>query len=81
MKSIDVKSLLIGILGTALVIVLMGVTHNKENYQVTCVGGQCLLWNTTNGVTRILGLKDHPTKPQQKYAKTNWHYYGEKPDF
>jgi len=31
MKSIDFKSLLIGILGTALVMVLMGqATHNEE---------------------------------------------------
>ena len=30
MKSIDIKSLLIGILGTALVMVLMGVTHTKD---------------------------------------------------
>ena len=34
MKSIDIKSLLIGILGTALVMVLMGLTHSpKANIQ------------------------------------------------
>ena len=38
MKSIDVKSLLIGILGTALVFVLMGqaIVDQKE-YEVSCV--------------------------------------------
>jgi len=36
MKSIDVKSLIIGILGTALVMVLMGVTHKRNNYQLAC---------------------------------------------
>ena len=37
MKSIDFKSLLIGILGTALVLVLMGQTNLKEHYEVECV--------------------------------------------
>ena len=78
MKQIDVKSLLIGILGTALVMVLMGVTHNKGNYQVVCLRGQCLMWNTTSGVTRIL---DKKLEAGGVMAKTNWHYFGEKPDF
>ena len=37
MKSIDIKSLLIGILGTALVMVLMGQTSLQNRYDVECV--------------------------------------------
>ena len=38
MKSIDLKSLIIGILGTALVFVLMGQSSvQREPYQVQCV--------------------------------------------
>ena len=36
MKSIDIKSLLIGILGTALVMVKMVVTHKRNNYEIEC---------------------------------------------
>tara|TARA_Y100001954_G_C15371187_1_gene388749 strand:+ start:182 stop:454 length:273 start_codon:yes stop_codon:yes gene_type:complete len=37
MKSIDIKSLLIGILGTALVMVLMGQSSVQKQYDVECV--------------------------------------------
>ena len=37
MKSIDIKSLLIGILGTALVMVLMGQTSHKKRHDVECI--------------------------------------------
>ena len=37
MKSIDIKSLLIGILGTALVMVLMGQSSMQKQYDVECV--------------------------------------------
>ena len=37
MKSIDFKSLLIGILGTALVMVLMGQSSLKREYDIECV--------------------------------------------
>ena len=37
MKSIDFKSLLIGVLGTALVMVLMGQTTHKKTYDVECI--------------------------------------------
>ncbi len=37
MKSIDIKSLLIAILGTALVMVLMGQTTHKKRYDVECI--------------------------------------------
>ena len=36
MKSIDFKSLLIGILGTALVLVLMGQSSVQKQYDVEC---------------------------------------------
>ena len=37
MKSIEVKSLIIGILGSALVMVLVGQTNLKNSYQIVCV--------------------------------------------
>ena len=37
MKSIDFKSLLIGILGTALVMVLMGQSSMQKQYDIECV--------------------------------------------
>ena len=37
MKSIDFKSLLIGILGTALVMVMMGQSNVQKQYDVECV--------------------------------------------
>ena len=54
MKSIDIKSLLIGILGTALVMVLMGVTHSKGNYQIACSNDGCRILNTNTGVVKSL---------------------------
>ena len=49
MKSIDIKSLLIGILGTALVMVLMGVAHSKGKYQLECYAKDCWVINTNTG--------------------------------
>ena len=37
MKSIDVKSLIIGMLGTALVFVLMGRSELQKKYDIECV--------------------------------------------
>ena len=54
MKSIDIKSLLIGILGTALVMVLMGATHKKANYQIVCFGNNCAVMNTSTGHARAI---------------------------
>ena len=53
MKSIDFISLLIGILGTALVMVLMGVTHKKGSYQISC-GNSCFVLDTNTGKARYL---------------------------
>ena len=58
MKSIDIKSLLIGILGTALVMVLMGASNNEKNigkFQASCAVGNrelnvsCLVFDTQTG--------------------------------
>ena len=54
MKSIDFKSLLIGILGTALVMVLMGVTHKKGNYQIACSSNTCAVMNTSTGHAKAI---------------------------
>jgi len=58
MKSIDFKSLLIGILGTALVMVLMGVTSSGKNFQLACGPGkyrpECFVMNTKNGHVKLL---------------------------
>ena len=56
MKSIDIKSLLIGILGTALVMVLMGQSSLKKQYDVECItykngeNIQCKRFNVNSGV-------------------------------
>ena len=58
MKSIDFKSLLIGIHGTALVMVLMGLTHSsKGKYSPWCSGPSsdvyfCFLTNLETGETK-----------------------------
>ena len=69
MKSIDIKSLLIGILGTLLVIACTGakqlnIAQSKSSigrYQISC-GGQrsnirCLVIDTTNA--KVVGKLDH----------------------
>ena len=54
MKSIDIKSLLIGILGTALVVVpIMSLLTPK--YQLSC-GTNCMLLNTSTGVVKSIQL-------------------------
>ena len=54
MKSIDVKSLIIGILGTALVFVLLGVNEGSSNgrFQVECgspIPKWCMVIDTRSG--------------------------------
>ena len=74
MKSIDFKSLLIGILGTALVMVLLGVTHSKGNYQIACGSEKCVVLNTNTGVAKQL----FPTGKNMP----NWtHIMNKKADF
>lgn len=52
MKSFDVKSLIIGILGTALVLVLSGLSSSAK-YQLSC-GVNCMVMNTSTGKTKIV---------------------------
>ena len=77
MKSIDIKSLLIGILGTALVMVLMGSTFpSKGKYSVACVGEwytSCLLTNVETGVTKRFEPEDEDVEGRISL--------GNKPDF
>ena len=61
MKSIDIKSLIISILGTALIMVLMGQSVNEKpsnKIQISCFGeslkfGRCVLYN--NDVQKFIG--------------------------
>ena len=61
MKSIDFKSLLIGILGTALVLVLSGLSLSTK-YQLSC-GNKCMVMNTSTGKTKIVRLFEKGYKP------------------
>ena len=54
MKLIDVKSLLIGILGTALVVVSI-IYLLTPKYQLNC-GTNCMLINTSTGVVKSIQL-------------------------
>jgi len=78
MNSIDVKSLLIGILSCALVFMLMGLSlGSNANYQLFCDGsGGCSVLNSDTGVTKR--LKFRPTESEKSRGSIG---YGEKPDF
>ena len=55
MKSIDFKSLLIGILGTALVMVLMGQSRFETGrFQSACASEFCLFFDTETGIGIIV---------------------------
>ena len=55
MKSIDIKSLLIGILGTALVMVLMGQSRFETGrFQSACASEFCLFFDTETGIGNIV---------------------------
>ena len=57
MKSIDVKSLIIGMLGTALVFVLMGSSFLSRSgkYDAFCLQQHsvCMVFNTENGAYKF----------------------------
>ena len=72
MKSIDVKSLLFGILGTALVMVLMGFTF-MTSYNIDCDDGLCYVINTNTGVVKVISLQNQNIVPGYRL--------GQKPDF
>jgi|AACY02.7.fsa_nt_gi hypothetical protein len=87
MKSIDVKSLLIGILGTALVMVLMGLTHSsKGEYSPWCLGPSkqfeyCYLTNLETGVTKHLSW---PREKHKLWGEEDLNmriFIGNKPNF
>ena len=81
MNSIDLKSLMIGILSCALVFMLMGLSEgSNQKYQIFCGAslGTCSLLNTETGISKII-LPKHlgeRTKEQGFFIQ-----YGEKPDF
>ena len=55
MKSIDIKSLLIGILGTALVMVLMGQSRFETGrFQSACNSEFCLFFDIETGIGNIV---------------------------
>ena len=70
MKSIDFKSLLIGILGTTLVIVLMGQTTHKKRYDLECItmSGKAGLIKS-----RIFQLDSHIWDAQDNHISTDWY--------
>ena len=76
MKSIDIKSLLIGILGTALVMVLMGVKHDIRRYQLACKhdnrGGDCYVMDVRTAKTKILRTSNSKNRPMIMLYNSNW---------
>jgi len=84
MSSIDVKSLIIGILSSALVFMLMGVSKgSNQKYQMICQSiegdGACNLLNTQTGISKKLTLQ---TLEKFKVdGRSRIIRYGEKPDF
>tara|TARA_B100001250_G_C19099687_1_gene486401 strand:- start:142 stop:372 length:231 start_codon:yes stop_codon:yes gene_type:complete len=75
MKSIDIKSQLIGILGTALVVVLMGVTHSKGSYQIACEHSRCFILETNSGMSKRLSTRIVGQQPNI-YLGTPWDWEG-----
>ena len=73
MKSIDFKSLIVGILGTALVAVLLGAASvGTAKYVLTCPSKKdCFLTNTNSGIDKFLDKKSSKMK----------HGLGDNPDF
>ena len=79
MNSIDLKSLIIGILSCSLVFMLMGLSLGSNGrYQLFCIArtSSCALLNVETGVTKVLKIK--PTKSDRDNGILA---YGEKPDF
>ena len=72
MKSIDIKSLLIGILGTVLVMVLMGQTTHKKRYDEECI--------TMSGKAGLIKcrrfqLDSHVRDAQDNHISTDWYNF------
>ena len=87
MNSIDLKSLIIGILSCALVFMIMGVskgTNQKyQKYQMSCQSiegdGTCTLLNTQPGISKKLTLQS--LEKFKVDGRSRIIRYGEKPDF
>ena len=81
MKSIDFKSLLIGILGTALAMVLLGVTHKNNKYQIS----DSVILNTTTGVAKMTCYQNycspHYEGNEDKGLERFYHPLGKPADF
>ena len=87
MNSIDLKSLIIGILSCALVFILMGLSEGSnqkyQKYQMICKSiegrGTCNLLNTQTGISKILttmAIEDFKVEARSPVMRL-----GEKPDF
>ena len=72
MKSIDIKSLLIGILGTALVMMLMGQTTHKKRYDVECI---TMSGNAGLIKCRRFQLDSHVWDAQDNHISTDWYNF------
>ena len=84
MNSIDLKSLIIGILSSALLFMLMGVSKGiNQKYQMICQSiegdGACNLLNTQTGISKKLTLQS--LEKFKVDGKSRIIRYGEKPDF
>ena len=70
MNSIDLKSLMIGILSCALVFMLMGLSLGSNgNYQLFCLANSshCAVLNSDTGVTKR--LKFRPTESEKSRGR------------
>ena len=72
MKSIDIKSLLIGILGTTLVMVLMGQATHKKRYDVECI---TMSWKAGLIKCRRFQLDSHVWDAQDNHISTDWYNF------
>ena len=77
MSSIDVKSLIIGILSCALVFMLMGFSIGiNQKYQIACPGQSvgCAVLNTETGISKYFLPKnsssDQISRGMMKYGET-----------
>ena len=82
MNSIDLKSLIIGILSCALVFMIMGVSKGtNQKYQIVCPGQSvgCAVLNTQTGISKKLTLQS--LEKFKVDGRSRIIRYGEKPDF
>ena len=74
---------MIGILGTAMIFMLLGATANSSNgrYQLACGEEECFILNVDNGVAKMLvkGPKDDDDWEDEK--NIFMHKFGQSADF